>query len=100
MIFRTLHNTGRVLKNSVSDQVVAIEQRPGGCKFGDVKALVSGQRGRMALASGDIEGGLVWAGQTVGLIDDIPTCDVLLQRMVADCSAGSRPRLQSRRISA
>lgn len=28
LIFRTLHNTGRVLRNAVSDEVVATEQRP------------------------------------------------------------------------
>jgi NAD(P)H-dependent flavin oxidoreductase YrpB (nitropropane dioxygenase family) len=85
LIFRTLHNTGRVLKNSISDQVVATERRPGGCEFKDIQPLVSGQRGRAALESGELEGGLVWAGQVVGLIDDIPTCDQLIQRVVAEC---------------
>lgn len=85
LIFRTLHNTGRVLKTGVSDEVVAIERRPGGCEFKDIQPLVSGQRGREALESGDMKAGLVWAGQVVGLIDDVPTCDELIQRMVAEC---------------
>ncbi|ABD68751.1 2-nitropropane dioxygenase, NPD [Rhodoferax ferrireducens T118] len=85
LIFRTLHNTGRVLRNAVSDEVVATEQRPGGCEFADVQLLVSGQRGRFALQSGELDAGLVWAGQVVGLIDDIPTCYELLQRIVAQC---------------
>ena len=85
LIFRTLHNTGRVLKNSISDQVVATEQRSGGCEFKDIQPLVSGQRGRTALQSGDLDAGLVWAGQTVGLINDIPSCEALMQRIVEDC---------------
>jgi len=85
LIFRTLHNTGRVLKNAVSDEVVATERRPGGCEFADVQPLVSGQRGRQALSSGDVNAGLVWAGQVVGLIDDIPTCQELIERLVAEC---------------
>ena len=85
LIFRTLRNTGRVLKNSISDEVVSIERRPGGCEFADIQPLVAGKRGQQALRSGDLDAGLVWAGQTVGLIDDIPTCAALLQRMVADC---------------
>ncbi|WPC67978.1 nitronate monooxygenase family protein [Rhodoferax ferrireducens] len=85
LIFRTLHNTGRVLRNAVSDEVVATEQRPGGCEFADVQLLVSGLRGRFALQSGELDAGLVWAGQVVGLIDDIPTCYELLQRIVAQC---------------
>ncbi|MFT3931229.1 MAG: nitronate monooxygenase family protein [Spongiibacteraceae bacterium] len=84
LIFRTLHNTGRVLKNAVSDEVVATENRPGGCEFKDIHHLVKGARGREALENGDVNGGLVWGGQVVGLIDDIPTCAVLLERMVRE----------------
>lgn len=85
LIFRTLHNTGRVLKTPVSDEVVSLERREGGCEFKDVQHLVSGQKGRLALETGDLHAGLVWAGQVVGLIDDIPTCAELLERMVAEC---------------
>lgn len=85
LIFTTLHNTGRVLKNVVSDEVVAMEHRPGGCKFEDIRHLVIGARGRAALESGDTSGGLIWAGQTVGLINDIPTCSELIARIVAEC---------------
>lgn len=85
LIFRTLHNTGRVLKNAVSDEVVATERRPGGCEFADIQPLVSGLRGRQALSSGDVNAGLVWAGQVVGLIDDIPSCQELIQRVVDEC---------------
>ena len=85
LIFRTLHNTGRVLKTSVSDEVVAIENRPGGCTFADIQHLVSGAKGRVALETGDETAGLIWAGQSVGLIDDIPTCAELIKRMVSEC---------------
>lgn len=85
LIFRTLHNTGRVLKNPISDLVVATERRPGGCEFKDVQPLVAGARGRAALESGNADDGLVWGGQVVGLIDDIPSCDELIRRMVTEC---------------
>ena len=85
LIFRTLHNTGRVLKTAVSDEVVAIENRPGGCEFKDIHHLVTGAKGREALETGDASKGLIWAGQTVGLIDDIPTCAELIERMVSEC---------------
>lgn len=87
LIFKTLHNTGRVLKNAVSDEVVALERRAGGCTFEDVRPLVAGARGREALERGDVGGGLVWGGQGVGLIEDIPSCEELLQRMVRECRA-------------
>lgn len=85
LIFRTLRNTGRVLKNAVSDEVVAIERRPGGCEFDDVRPLVIGARGRGALESGEVDAGLVWAGLTIALIDDIPTCAQLIERIIAEC---------------
>jgi len=85
LIFRTLRNTGRVLKNAISQEVISIENRPGGCEFADIHHLVAGSRGRAALESGDVDSGLVWASQVVGLINDIPTCAELINRMVAEC---------------
>jgi len=82
LILRTLHNTARVLKNAISDEVVATESR--GCSFEDIRPLVAGSRGRAALAAGDPDGGIITAGQTVGLIDDIPACAELIARMVAE----------------
>ena len=84
LIFRSMKNTARVFKNSVSDQVVAMERRPGGCEFKDIQTLVAGTRGRAALDRGDVNDGIVTAGMVMGLIDDIPTCAVLLDRMVAE----------------
>jgi len=85
VIFRTLHNSGRVLKNAISDEVLATERRAGGCEFKDIHHLVAGARGRGALEAGEPEGGIIWGGQVVGLIDDVPSCDELIQRMVREC---------------
>jgi nitronate monooxygenase len=91
LIFRKFHNTGRVAKNGISDQVVAISERPD-AEFKDVQPLVAGARGRVALEGGDTEAGLVWAGQVQGLIYDIPTCQVLIDRIMGDAERiiGSR----------
>ena len=85
LIFRSLNNTARVFKNAIADEVVATERRPGGCEFKDIHPLVAGARGKVALAQGEIDGGIVTAGQVIGLIDDIPTCEVLVERIVAEC---------------
>ena len=87
LIFRTLNNTARVLKNAISDEVVAMEQRPGGCRFEDVRHLVAGVRGRDAWERGDVNGGVLTAGMVIGLIDDIPTCAELIERMTQECRA-------------
>ncbi|KAI9509224.1 hypothetical protein F5148DRAFT_962313, partial [Russula earlei] len=79
-IFRTMHNTARVFKNKVAEEVVAIEKRPGS-KFEDVRELVSGARGRKVYELGDPEYGIWTMGIVAGLIHDIPTCEELLRRM-------------------
>ncbi|KZT01203.1 inosine monophosphate dehydrogenase [Laetiporus sulphureus 93-53] len=83
-IFRTLHNTARVFRNKVSEEVVALERRPGGAKFEELRELVSGQRGRKVYELGDPDYGIWSAGVTVGLIKDCPTCAELLSRMESD----------------
>jgi NAD(P)H-dependent flavin oxidoreductase YrpB (nitropropane dioxygenase family) len=84
LIFRTLRrNTARVFRNKISEEVVAAESA--GCEFADIRHLVAGERGRRALESGDPEDGIISPGLVIGLIDDIPTCDQLIQRMVAEC---------------
>ena len=45
LIFRTFHNTARVAKNSVSEEIVEIAPRAG-ATFADVADLASGARGR------------------------------------------------------
>ena len=85
LMFRTLGNTARVFANAIAEEVIAMERRPGGCAFEDVRPMVSGARGKAALESGRVDDGPVWAGQVIGLIDDVPTCAQLLDRMVAEC---------------
>jgi nitronate monooxygenase len=85
LIFRTLHNTGRVFKNAISEEVVRMERRPGGTQFEEIRDLVAGARGRATLQSGEVNGGLVWASMAAGLIDDIPSCDELLERIMREC---------------
>ncbi|MHA0328646.1 NAD(P)H-dependent flavin oxidoreductase [Sphingomonas melonis] len=83
LIFRRFHNTGRVARTSVSDRVVDLSNRPD-TTFEDIRPLVSGAKGRIALETGDLDAGLIWAGQIQGLIHDIPTCRDLIARIVRD----------------
>ena len=53
-------------------------------------------RGREGLNSGDTEHGIWSAGMIQGLIRDIPTCEVLLNRIVSEAEAIIRGRLESK----
>jgi nitronate monooxygenase len=92
LIFRTLHNTARVAKNAISQQVVAIE-RAGGARFEDVSDLVKGARGREGLLGGDVDHGVWSAGMVQGLIHDVPTVRELIDRIVSEAEEIIRGRL-------
>lgn len=91
LMFRTMHNTARVFKNAISSEVVAMERR--GAQFEEVRPLVAGARGKVALRSGDVNGGVVSAGMVIGLIDDAPSCAELIERIVRDCREHLRSAL-------
>jgi len=91
LIFRTLRNTARVATNAVSEEVVEIESR--GAEFGDIAHLVAGARGRKVFEDGDLDAGIWTAGQSQGLIHDIPTVGELVDRMVTEAEAVITGRL-------
>ncbi|MBB3776904.1 nitronate monooxygenase [Erythromicrobium ramosum] len=92
LIFRSFKNTARVGKSEVSDEVARRLAQPG-AKFEDVKELVAGTAGKRLLETGDLSEGVFWAGMIQGLIHDIPTCEVLVSRIVADAETIIRSRL-------
>ena len=94
LMFRTMHNTARVFKNSVSDQVVEIEST-GTATFEDLKDLVAGQRGRVVFEKGDLEHGIWSAGISVARVKDVPSCKEMVSRLVSDAENIIDGRLQS-----
>ena len=94
LMFRTMHNTARVFKNSISDQVVEIESS-GSATFEDVKDLVAGQRGRVVFEEGDLEHGIWSAGISVARVKDVPSCQEMVSRLVSDAEEIIDGRLQS-----
>lgn len=93
LIFRTLRNTARVAKNSVSQEVVAKERD--GAKIEDLAPLVSGKRGKVVYEEGDADYGIWSAGMVQGLINDVPTCKDLIERMVSEAEALIAARLNT-----
>jgi nitronate monooxygenase len=83
LIMRTLRNTERVIQNQTVDKVLEIESK-GDTKIEDIAPYVSGLVGKEMLEDGEMEKGVMSAGQCMGLINDIPTCQELLDRIMAD----------------
>ena len=98
LMFRTMHNTARVFKNSVSDEVVEIESS-GNATFEVIKDLVAGTRGRVVFEEGDLEHGIWSAGISVARVKDVVSCDELVSRLVSDAEEIIAGRLQAVRAS-
>ncbi|MBA4857489.1 nitronate monooxygenase [Nocardia farcinica] len=94
LVFREFRNTARVARNAVSQEIVELSRRPG-ATFDDVAHLASGERGRReVLGGGDIDGGLWWAGQSQGLIDEVLSC-----REVVDSIMRTAEQIIDRRLA-
>ena len=82
LVGRTLRNTARVARNSVSEQVAEIQRDPTKT-FEDVKELMAGARARQNVyADGDTDGGIWTSGQSQALIHDIPSCAELVANIM------------------
>lgn len=95
IVFREFHNSARVARNSVSEEIADISKRPG-ATFDDVAHLASGARGReQVLANGDIEGGMWWASQAQGLIHEVASCQEVVDTILTDAHRIVAERLQA-----
>jgi nitronate monooxygenase len=93
VVFREFHNSARVARNTISEEIAARSRRAG-ATFADVAELASGARGRTkVLQAGDMEDGMWWASQAQGLIDSVETCRDVVDQIVSDAEEIIRHRL-------
>jgi len=86
LVGRTLRDSSRVIKNTVSLAAIELENA-GGATVADLYALTGASRWMDAFASGDVEGGAFPAGMVTGLIHDLPTCAELIARIMLQAAA-------------
>lgn len=85
VVLKALGNPARVFGNKVAREVERIGVEKGNnLQFEDVAHLMAGGRGRQAEQDGDADGGIWSLGQVVGLIDDIPTVQELIDGFMAE----------------
>ncbi|KAI7118633.1 hypothetical protein KC352_g33511, partial [Hortaea werneckii] len=78
---RRWKNTSRLFKNTVTAEATKIERESTTGKFEEVAPFVSGKRGRQVFLNGDKDYGVWTAGQVIGLIHNVPTCQDLVNRI-------------------
>lgn len=79
VIKRTLGAPARVIRTEGSDQILQLEKE--GAGYEQLKPLISGENNRTFIYEGNAQKGFGWAGQVIGLIEDIPHVQELFDRM-------------------
>lgn len=82
MICRSINLQMRALRNAQVEKVIEVEARRGGLE--EIIPLIGGQRQSAAWETGDVECSPFPVGQSIGLVDDVVTCEELLSRMMRE----------------
>jgi enoyl-[acyl-carrier protein] reductase II len=86
IIKRTLGMPGRVLRSPHAERIVAAEAA--GAPKDDIVAMIAGAMNALGTDDGDLDGSYVWAGQCVGLFDQVESAGAVVARMAAEAAAG------------
>jgi len=99
LVMRPLRNTERVLTNPAVERLLQTERELGAdIKFEDVAAEVAGVYPRI-MQEGDVDAGAWSCGMVAGLINDIPSCQELIDRIMRDADHLIAQRLEGLRAS-
>ncbi|MEL4024245.1 nitronate monooxygenase family protein [Lysinibacillus endophyticus] len=82
VIKRSLGTPGRVLRNEFAEKILEIEEISP--NYDALKDYISGTANKKYIYDGDETSGYGWAGQVTGMINDIPSVEELINRMVAE----------------
>jgi len=82
LILRSIGATHRVWNNAAAQKCLEIEKSNG--DFDEVLSVVTGDKARKMYDEGDIDVGVVSAGQGLGLIHDVPTVKELFDRIMEE----------------
>lgn len=93
LVMRPLRNTERVLTNSAVEELLRKERELGSnLKFEDIMGEVVGVYPKI-MKEGEMDAGAWSCGMVAGLINDIPTCKELIDRIMAEAEDIIRKRL-------
>jgi NAD(P)H-dependent flavin oxidoreductase YrpB (nitropropane dioxygenase family) len=82
IICRSINLQMRALRNAQVEKVLEVEARSGGLE--EIIPLIAGERQSAAWQSGDIDCSPFPVGQSIGLIQDVVSCEELLARMMRE----------------
>ena len=99
LVMRPLRNTERVLTNTAVERLLEKEKKLGAdIAFEDIMEEVAGVYPKVML-EGDMDAGAWSCGMVAGLINDIPTCQELIDRIMEEADGLIRQRLEGMRAA-
>lgn len=84
LVMRTILNPLRVVKNELSEKVLAMEER--GATLEEIVMELAGGKGKLAYDNGNINISPIAGGQGVGLIDQIKTVKQVIDDIIAEAN--------------
>ncbi|MBI2859971.1 MAG: nitronate monooxygenase [Chloroflexi bacterium] len=88
LVERSIKNAARVLKTGFALRVLEMEQN--GATLDELFPLISGARIKRAYESGAVDDAVLYCGQAVGQITDIPTVKEIIDRTVHEAGEAAR----------
>jgi nitronate monooxygenase len=82
LICKSIGLQGRAIRNKVVEDVLALEAK--GCGFEELLPLIAGKKVKEAWETGNVDLAPMMMGQSVGLVNDVPSCGELIKRMAKE----------------
>ena len=88
IIKKTLGHPGRALESKYTNDIIEREHK--GATYEDLKDIVSGKANCNYIYNGNQSEGFGWAGQVIGLINNVPTVQELFDEMISTAEQGKQ----------
>ncbi|MDO9334007.1 MAG: nitronate monooxygenase family protein [Dehalococcoidales bacterium] len=82
LVHRTINNLERVVRTDFTQKILEMEEK--GAPVEEILPLISGDKVRAAYETGETSNAIITAGQTVGLIHDIPNVKEIIDRIILE----------------
>jgi NADH:quinone reductase (non-electrogenic) len=84
VIKRTLGAPARAIINPWTEKILQLEAQ--NADYEQLKNYISGKANKKFIYDGNFEEGFAWAGQVMGMINDVPTVDELIGRIMLEAN--------------
>lgn len=77
---KSINKPMRVMRTELAEKIIEMEQND--CTIEELLPYIDGESYRKLIEQGDLEAGVISLGQTVGLINDLPSVETVIDRMM------------------